>query len=56
MSKATKNINIEISYECWKKLKMMSISKDISLQDLVRDLLEKCVNGKKFENILDDGA
>lgn len=44
MRKNTKNINIEISMECWKKLKIISISKDMTLQDVVIDMLEKGVS------------
>jgi macrodomain Ter protein organizer (MatP/YcbG family) len=45
----TKNINIEVPHEVWKKLKIISISKDITLQDVVRDILERSANNKKFE-------
>ena len=50
MAKDTKNINIEISIPCWKKLKIMSISKDMTLQDVVIEVLEKSVSSKKFNN------
>jgi macrodomain Ter protein organizer (MatP/YcbG family) len=56
MAKSTKNINIEISNDCWKKLKMMSINKEITLQDLVKDILERTTSTKKFETIVEDGA
>ena len=36
-----KNISIEVSKECWKRLKILSIQKDISLPELVKDILEK---------------
>jgi predicted DNA binding CopG/RHH family protein len=42
-----KNINIEISHECWKKLKILSIHKDITLQQVVRDILESGSSKKK---------
>ena len=51
MVKNTKNINIEISHDSWKKLKMMSIHLDKTLQDVVREILEKYTSTKKFENI-----
>lgn len=47
MAKDTKNINIEVSYECWKKLKMLSIHKDSTLQEVVRDILEKSMAKKQ---------
>ena len=46
MGKDTKNINIEVSIDCWKKLKIMSISKDMTLQDVVRELLDKSISKK----------
>ena len=51
--KDTKNINIEISHDFWKKLKIMSIDRDISLQDVVRDILEKASNKKSTKNLPD---
>lgn len=52
VAKDTKNINIEVSYECWKKLKMLSIHKDSTLQEVVKDMLEKSVI-KKINGIDD---
>jgi hypothetical protein len=46
MAKDTKNINIEVSIECWKKLKIISISKDVTLQEVVKDILERSVSKK----------
>ncbi len=46
MPKDTKNINIEVNQDTWKKLKIMSINKDMSLQDIVRELLEHAVSKK----------
>lgn len=51
MAKDTKNINIEISYECWKKLKILSISRDNTLQDVIRDVLDKGLSKSKFPDI-----
>ena len=45
--KGTKNINIEISLDTWRKLKIVSISKDIHLQDVVREILDKAVSRKQ---------
>jgi len=47
--KDTKNINIEVGIECWRKLKMLSISKDTTLQEVVRELLEKTLSKKVIE-------
>ena len=45
----TKNINIEVSHECWKKLKMLSIDKESTLQDVVREILEKSASKKVLQ-------
>jgi len=50
MARDTKNINIEVNIDCWKKLKIISISKDMTLQDVVKDILERSVAKK---NVLD---
>lgn len=46
MTKNTKNINIEINHDCWKRLKIISIDRDITLQEVVRDILERATNKK----------
>lgn len=46
MSQGTKNINIEISIECWRELKKISIDKDTKLQQVVKEILEKRVSKK----------
>lgn len=51
MTKDTKNINIEISIESWKKIKIISVQKDMTLQDVVRDIIEKSVSRKTFEEV-----
>lgn len=52
--KETKNINVEVSYECWKKLKMLSIHRDTTMQEVVKDLLDKSLlkKGNQVEEIL----
>lgn len=50
MVKDTKNINIEVSKECWKVIKKISIDKEITLQEVVRDILEK-VTSKKSRTV-----
>ena len=49
MRKDIKNINIEISKEVWTKLKLISVSKDMTLQDVVREILDKSVSKKVIE-------
>jgi hypothetical protein len=46
MVKDTKNINIEVSKECWKVIKKISIDKEITLQEVVRDILERSMQKK----------
>lgn len=50
MGKSTKNINIEIDKEVWKILKIMSIGRDATLQDVIQDILEKEAR-KKGDNV-----
>ncbi len=47
-----KSIPVEVSKECWKKLKIAAIEKDLSLSQLVRQSLEKSFVGKKQEVLL----
>lgn len=49
MVKDTKNINIEVSKDCWKVIKKISIDKEITLQEVVRDILEKVTNKKSIK-------
>jgi len=44
-----KKLSVEIGNECWKKLKILSIQKEIRIIDVVSDILEKSVSGKKFD-------
>lgn len=44
-----KAVPSEVSKECWKKLKIVAIQKDITLGQLVRDILERAMSTKKFE-------
>ena len=53
-AKGTKNINIEISNDTWKKLKIISISKDQTLQDVVKEILERGVSKKVISDNLEN--
>lgn len=46
-----KKVNAEVTVECWKSLKKLAIDKDISLQDLVKEILERSMSKKKFEEV-----
>lgn len=45
----TKNINIEVEHDVWKKLKIISINEDITLQEVVNNILIKAVSKKTVE-------
>lgn len=47
MGKDIKNISVELNMETWKKLKIISISKDMKLQEVIKDILERGVSRKK---------
>ena len=44
-----KKISVEVSNDCWKKIKIISIQKEQTLQESVRDILEKSVSKKVLE-------
>jgi len=47
--------NISVSKNCYKTLKMESIDREISLQDVVKSILEKATSRKaKRESILEE--
>lgn len=48
--KEGKNISLSISNECWKKLKIISIQKDIALSEYIKDVLEKHSIKSKINN------
>lgn len=54
MRKDTKVINVEVSFECWKKLKLITINRDTTLQIVINEILEKSVSRKTTESIGDE--
>lgn len=44
-----KRINVEVSNDCWKKIKILSIQEEISLPEKVKNILERAVHKKHFE-------
>ena len=42
-----KKVQTEVSKECWKQLKVIAIQKEISLQRVVQDILERSMSKKK---------
>lgn len=49
IEKDLRKINVEVSNECWKKLKILSVQKEISLSQCVKDVLERSVQSKKYD-------
>lgn len=45
--KELKKISVEVSFECWKQLKILSIQKDITLGECVKEILETKVVSSK---------
>ena len=43
-----KKFSVQVSNECWKKLKIVSIQKEISFLELVTNILERSVSKKTF--------
>lgn len=46
-----KRLNVVVSFECWKKLKILSIQKEISIVEVIREILEKNMLKKLNEEI-----
>lgn len=44
-----KDVKARVSKEVWKKLKVLSVMKEISIAELVNQVLETFVSKKKFE-------
>lgn len=47
--KKGKDVKCTVTNEVWKKLKILSVMKEISLPELVNQVLETFVSKKKFE-------
>lgn len=47
-----KTLSIEITKETWKKLKIISIQREITLVELSREILEKSVSKKNVEEMI----
>jgi len=44
----SKIIQTEVNMEFWKKLKILAIQKDLSLPELIKELLEKAIQKKNI--------
>lgn len=47
--KQGKDVKTIVSKEVWKKLKVLSVMKEVSISELVNQILETFVSKKKFE-------
>jgi hypothetical protein len=50
--KGNKNISVEVTYDLWKKLKIVSIQKETSLQEVVKGILERSIVNKKTDTTI----
>lgn len=42
-----KKITAEVSHECWKSLKLLAVQKEVSLQQIIKQVLEKCMSRRE---------
>lgn len=50
MTKVEKKITASVSHECWKALKVLAVQKEVSLQLVVQDILERSMQKKIKSN------
>jgi predicted DNA-binding ribbon-helix-helix protein len=46
MSKEDKKVTTSVSLECWTELKVLAVRKRVSLQEVVKDILERSMQKK----------
>lgn len=51
MQEILKKVSTEVSHDCLKKLKITAIQKEITLAELVRDILERSMSKKQIEEM-----
>ena len=44
-----KDVKCKVTKDVWKKLKILSITKEVTLDELVKEILSTYVSKKKFE-------
>lgn len=47
MSKSEKKVSASVSNDCWKSLKVLAVQREVSLQQVVQDILERYSSKKK---------
>lgn len=47
-----KDVKGSVSKEVWKRLRIIAIQRELSLPDLVKEILEKFANSKRSEGML----
>jgi len=53
-SKDNKNVSIKLPMNLWKKVKILSIHNETTMEVVIREMIEKNVNMKKVDNIIND--
>lgn len=51
MTKEEKKITASVSHECWKALKVLAVQKEVSLQVVVKEVLERSMSKRVKSNI-----
>lgn len=54
MSKPERKVTASISNDCWKALKVLAVQKEVSLQHVVQEVLEKYTSKRKV-TVSDEG-
>jgi macrodomain Ter protein organizer (MatP/YcbG family) len=49
--KNTKKVYASVSKECWKKLRITAVQKDVGLSEAVKDILERAMSKKSVEEV-----
>ncbi len=52
--KSIKRLSAEVSKDCWKKLKIISIQKEITVTKVVEQILERAVGNNKKSIVIDE--
>ena len=52
MADNVKNISIKLPIAIWKKIKILAINHETTMEHILVDIISKGVNNKKVENII----
>jgi hypothetical protein len=48
LGRSNKKVTVEVSNDTWKKLKILSLQKDITLHQVAKDILDRAVSKKNL--------